>query len=165
MIRAGNIVLQKGYALCLVFCGDGPLRKEAETEVEQLGMNDHVRFVGQIPEFRMREYYANATMLAFPTYHQEGFPMVVFQSVAAGIPVITTRIRAAADYLSEPENCLWVWPRNPEQLAGKMIHLIQNPDLCARVGHCNRKLARQFTSSIVAEEFLSLYGQIRAHTN
>ena len=42
------------------------------------------------------------------TYHQEGFPMAVFQAVGAGWPVITTRIRAAADYFVENEHCLWV---------------------------------------------------------
>ena len=46
--------------------------------------------------------------------------MVIFNAAAAGLPIITTRIRAAADYLKEPDNCLWVEPRSPDLLAGKI---------------------------------------------
>ncbi len=153
-LRAGH------ESFVLLLAGDGPLRQEAEDAARRLDLDGAVRFTGQIPEERMRTLYANATVLAFPTYHQEGFPMVVFQSVAAGLPVVTTRIRAAADYLSEPENCLWVEPRNPRQLAAKLRFLLHEPGERRKMGECNRNLARRFEEQVVTEEFIRLYDDL-----
>ena len=97
--------------LCL---GDGEAREAAEAQAARLKLNDRVRFFGYVPETQTPEFYAGSTMLLFPTYHYEGFPMVIFKSIAAGLPVITTRIRAAADYLNEPDNCLWVAPQSAD---------------------------------------------------
>ena len=108
----------------------------------------------------MKEFYANADILVLPTYHQEGFPMAVFQAVAAGLPVITTRIRASADYLEEPENCLWTAPNDPAMLAERIVMLARRPDLRAAMGTANRALGTCFTEDRVAAEFRDLYGRL-----
>jgi glycosyltransferase involved in cell wall biosynthesis len=99
-------------------------------------------------------------MLVFPTYHYEGFPMVIFKSVAAGLPIITTRIRAAADYLSEPDNCLWVEPQNPHMLAEKIARLLDQTETRARMRRNNLELADEFTARAVAPEYLEIYNQL-----
>ena len=83
--------------------------------------------------------------------------MTLFYAVAAGMPIITTRIRAAADYLEEPENCLWVEPRNPAMLAEKIALLLDNQELQESMRDSNRKLARQFSSECVTREYLHAY--------
>lgn len=160
VIRACEIVRRRGREFALLCVGDGPARAEAEALVAKLGLESSVRFYGLIPEERTGEFYANARMLLFPTYHYEGFPMVIFKSVAAGAPIITTRIRAAADYLSEPENCLWVEARNPPQLAEKIIHLLSHPEVAENMSRNNRELAREFTAEAVTREYIGIYGRL-----
>ena len=75
-----------------------------------------MHFLGQIPEDEALDFYCGCDVLVFPTYHAEGFPMTVFQSLAGGLGIVTTRIRATADYLQEPENALFVPPRDPAAL-------------------------------------------------
>ena len=116
VVRACAILRTNGRDFTLVCVGDGPSRAEAEAEVAALGLAELVRFVGYVPEAETGAYYATSTALVFPT-HTEGFSLTIFNAVALGLPVLTTRIRAAADYLSEPENCLWVEPRDPEGIA------------------------------------------------
>jgi glycosyltransferase involved in cell wall biosynthesis len=99
-------------------------------------------------------------MLVFPTYHYEGFPMVIFNSVAAGVPIITTRIRAAADYLREPDNCLWVEPKNPAMLAEKIIYLLTHAEVRATMKRNNEKLAQAFTAEVVTREYMGIYEQL-----
>jgi glycosyltransferase involved in cell wall biosynthesis len=83
-----------------LFClGDGPARNEAEDDVRKLGLTGFVKFFGNVPEAETVTFHANATIFVFPTYHDEGFPVVLLKSLAAGLPIITTRIRGAADYL------------------------------------------------------------------
>ena len=86
--------------------------------------------------------------------------MVIFKSVAAGLPVITTRIRAAADYLGEPDNCLWVAPRDPRMLAERITRLLDRPDERALMRRNNLELARRFTAAFVAPEYLEIYNQL-----
>lgn len=88
--------------------------------------------------------------------------MTVFYAVAAGMPIITTRIRAAADYLEEPENCLWVAPRSPSMLAEKMAMLLNNQEMRKAMSASNKKLALQFSAEIVAQEYLKVYRDLIA---
>ena len=159
LIRACAILRDRGYSLNIVCLGDGPSRSECEAEVECLGIQRLVRFPGFVPEAETKPYYANADMVVLPTW-EEGFPMTVFQAVAAGVPVITTRIRAAADYLHEPENCLWVEPRNPGQLADKMQQLLDSPALMEQMAHNNLSSADNYSKETVANEFLEVYRTI-----
>jgi glycosyltransferase involved in cell wall biosynthesis len=162
VIRACAILRDEGRAFELLCLGDGEARAGAEAETERLRLGERVRFFGYVPEAETPEFYAGSTMLVFPTYHYEGFPMVIFKSIAAGLPVVTTRIRAAADYLREPENCLWVEPRNPRMLAEKIARLLDQPGLSAAMRGHNTELARQFTAPSVAPEYLEIYNQLVA---
>ncbi len=162
VIRACRLLRERGREFTLLCVGDGPARGEAEREASLLGLGDAVRFCGLVPESETARFYEGATMLVFPTYHYEGFPMVVFYSLAAGLPIITTRIRAAADYLNEPSNCLWVEPRNPEALAEKITRLVEHPGERAAMSANNLRLAQSFTAAPVTREYVEAYRQIIA---
>lgn len=162
VIRACAVLRERGHEFVLACVGDGPARAEAEREAERLDLRERVRFTGLVPESETAAFYEGSTALVFPTYHYEGFPMVVFHSLAAGLPVVTTRIRAAADYLVEPDNCLWVEPRAPASLAEKIGRLLEHPDLRERMAVNNRRLARSFTAEPVTREYVEAYRTIVA---
>ena len=157
VITACGLLRDAGTKCVLLCVGDGPARAEAETEVARLNLGDQVRFTGFIPETQTAEFYANGSIMVLPTYHFEGFPMTVFYAVAAGMPIITTRIRGAADNLKEPGNCLWVEPRNPSMLAEKIELLLNNQKMRETMSQSNRKLARQFSAELVTQEYLTVY--------
>jgi len=160
VIKALQLVHKAHVSAKLVCVGDGPDRIRAEKLVNELSLGEDVQFTGYINENMATEYYFRAALLVFPTYHEEGFPMVLFQSVAAGLPVITTKIRAAADYLNEPENCLWVEARNPELLSKKIVYLLRNPDVRHKMAANNKLLAAQFSAGEVVREYEELYQEI-----
>jgi glycosyltransferase involved in cell wall biosynthesis len=162
VIRACATLREEGRAFRLLCLGDGEARASAESETARLNLGERVRFFGYVPEAETADFYAGATMLVFPTYHYEGFPMVIFKSIAAGLPVITTRIRAAADYLREPDNCLWVEPKNPRMLAARIAQLLDDAEARARMRRNNLALARRFTARSVAPEYLEIYNRLVA---
>jgi glycosyltransferase involved in cell wall biosynthesis len=161
-IAALRLLTDEGRDLELVCVGDGPQMEEARRLADRLSLSARIRFTGQIPEEETTSWYRSSGMLVFPTYHQEGFPMTLFHAVAAGLPVVTTRIRAAADYLREPDNCLWVEPRNPSNLAEKIAGLLDNPALCASMERNNRRLAASFTPDRITLEYSALYARLLA---
>jgi glycosyltransferase involved in cell wall biosynthesis len=160
VIAACAQVRDAGHDFALFCLGDGPVRGAAEQAVKELQLTERVRFFGYIPEAETAAFHANSTMFVFPTYHDEGFPLVLLKSLAAGLPMITTRLRGAADYFRDPENCLWVEPRNPSQLAEKIIALLSDPRLRETMANNNRMLAQQFTATHVAQEYIEIYRQI-----
>jgi glycosyltransferase involved in cell wall biosynthesis len=141
----------------LVVVGDGPLRKRAEGLARELGLGPYVHFVGRVTEEQALDYYCGCDVLVFPTYLTEGFPMTLFQSVAAGLGIVTTCQRSSADYLREPENCLFVKPRDPEGLSRALVRLLGEPQLLAGMRRENRELARRFERREVAAEFGRIY--------
>lgn len=108
LVEACRLLKEAHVNFCLFCLGNGPLLEEVNSLISKYGLKDNIKLPGHIPESETRRYYANCNVLILPTYHEEGFPMAVFQAVGAGRPVITTRIRAAADYMTENEHCLWV---------------------------------------------------------
>jgi glycosyltransferase involved in cell wall biosynthesis len=165
VIRAFAIVLRAKNSIELICVGDGPELPKAHELTRELGIEQNVIFTGLVSEEKTREYYLGSTMLVFPTTHGEGFSMVIFQSVAAGLPIITTRIRAAADYLTEPDNCLWVEPRNPEVLAQKITYLLDHPEVMANMSMKNRGLAKKFGPEQTAHEYLQIYQSLLSRKN
>lgn len=159
VLFVGRIVREKGvFSLlesiprltckeeCLfVFVGDGPDMQALKKRAEELQVTRYVRFPGFVPDHECDHFYANADMLAFPTYFNEGFPMALFKSIAAGLPVITTRIRAAKDHLSAPDNVLWVEGESAESVAEAIDTLYENHPLRTIMSQNNRQIARKFT--------------------
>lgn len=160
VIAACGLLRDQGAEFTLFCVGDGPARAAAEAKVKELALQDRVRFVGLVPEQETAEFYVNCSLLVFPTHHYEGFPMTVFYAAAAGMPIITTRIRAAADYLKEPGNCLWTEPKNPTMLAAKIGQLLNNAETRMKMSEANLELARNFSAALVAPEYLDVYRKI-----
>lgn len=160
VIVACGLLRDRGGQFLLLCLGDGPARLDAQALVQRLNLQDCVRFAGYLPEEQTAGFYRNSTVLLFPTYHYEGFPMVIFKAAAAGLPIITTRIRAAADYLQEPDNCLWVEPRRPDMLAENIIKLLADAKMTAEMSSKNKQLAARFSSAHVTGEYLEAYQTI-----
>ncbi|WP_205512158.1 glycosyltransferase family 4 protein [Longitalea arenae] len=159
VLFVGRIVREKGVFSLLqsiprlgckeecqvIFVGDGPDMNALKKEAEALKITKYVRFAGFIPDHECDHFYANADILAFPTFFNEGFPMALFKSVAAGLPVITTRIRAAKDHLSSPDNALWVDGESPESVATAIDTLYNDHALRKTMSNNNRQIAVKFT--------------------
>jgi glycosyltransferase involved in cell wall biosynthesis len=160
VLEAFRKIIDKNYPSHLFCIGDGPEMVKAKSFVTNNNLTDKVTFTGFIPETSVRLYYSNADALVFPTYHQEGFPMTVFQSLAAGAPIITTRIRAAADYLREPEHVLWVEPKNSENISVAMKKILTNKILKSQMSVNNKKLALQFTTENNALEYKAIFDEL-----
>ena len=161
-IEATNLLLKSGEKAQLLCVGDGPQKQDAEALVREVGLASAVRFTGHVSEAEATRFYLESSVLVFPTFHDEGFSMALFQALAAGLPIITTRIRAAADYLKEPDNCFWVEPRNPEMLAEKTTLLLHDPNLGKQMSANNRELAKRFAPDVVAQEYLTIFNNLLA---
>ena len=158
-IEACELVRKRGYRFRLTCVGDGESRREADDAVGRLGLGRVVTFTGYIPESEVAEQYAGSDIFVFPTSHPEGFPLVLFKAVAVGMPIVTTRIRAAADYLNEPDNCLFA-EKTPERIAHRIVELIESADLRNRMRKNNLDLGKSFSAEAIAKEYAAIYERL-----
>ncbi len=147
--------MRKEQELTLVIVGDGNEYEPLQQLVKTKDLKSVV-FTGFIPEQEVVNYYANADILVFPTYFPEGFPMALFNAVAAGLSIITTPIRAAKDYLTEPQHCIWVEARNSESVFKALSKLLQDNELMMSMSANNEIKADEFGIDKVSEELAQI---------
>lgn len=82
-------------------------------------------------------------------------PCKLFESLALGLPYLTGRNPGALELLEEDKTCLAVEPGNPNDLAKKIIHLKNNPEILEKIAEQGYKLYKEkLTSKQLAKEFM-----------
>lgn len=99
-----------------------------------------LRFLGRIPRADMRHEFETADIFVLPTL-AEGSATVVYEAMAAGLPVITTR--SAGSVIKNGVDGIIIPERNPEALAEQIERLVTDRDLRASLGAEARKSVRK----------------------
>lgn len=86
--------------------------------------------------------------------------MVIFGALSSGIPIVTTEIRAAADYLKDGENCIFCSAHDPDSVAASVSRILDDERLTGRMRDSNRRLGEAFLPARIASEYLDIYGRI-----
>ena len=162
-IEACEELRKRGIRFRLTCVGDGPSRTEAQDAVGRLALGRVVTFTGYIPEDEVTKRFMSADIFVFPTSHKEGFPNVLFKAVAVGLPIVTTRIRAARDYLAAPENCLFC-AKDPNDVADKMEQIIRDAELRAAMSRSNLEYGKTLLPGAIAREFDEIYRTVMGRT-
>lgn len=140
----------------LYLVGSGTLKSKLQSEVDKLGINKSVEFVGPVPHEDIQSYYAAADIFCLPSYH-ESLGIVNLEAMAAGVPVVSTRIDAIEEYIDDSENGLLVPPRDVQALTDALHQLANDPDLRIRLATSGRSTASQFSWSSQARKMESFY--------
>lgn len=92
-IRALKLLIQKRQHpdILLLLVGSGPEGGDLERLVHSLGIQEHVRFVGEIPHQQLNLWYSAADLCCLAS-DKEGWPNVILESLACGTPVVATDI-------------------------------------------------------------------------
>lgn len=119
--------LAAGYPdVDLVFAGDGSDRAELERAVSDRGLEGRVRFEGWVDAEARNDLLAEATIFVLPSY-AEGFPNVLAEAMAAGIPVVTTPVGGIPDVVRDRENGRLVPTVSPGKLSEAIGDLLSDP--------------------------------------
>jgi N-acetyl-alpha-D-glucosaminyl L-malate synthase BshA len=119
----------------LLLVGDGPERPAVEAQVRALGLSDHVRFLGVRHDVARWLRRADAALVPSAA---ESFGLSALEALAAGLPVVATRVGGLADVVRDGETGLLAEVGDVEGLARQLRRLAENPDLRSRLGAAGR---------------------------
>ena len=145
----------------LVMVGEGPDEKALRDRVTALALEDQITFTGYLRGNDLVEAYRGADVFVLPSW-SEGFPTVLAEAMQAGLPIVTTRIRGAADHLTEGTHGLLVPPRDPAALASALTRLLRDAGRRAAMSTANREKVRSFAPEVVARHYLDVLRAVTA---
>jgi len=134
---------------------DVAYRGQLESYAHQLGLGNRVRFTGV--RLDVPEMLTEATVSVLPSL-SEGLSNAVIESMAAGLPVVATRVGGNSEAVEEGVTGLLVPPGEPGALARAMCQLLENSELSASFGRAGRRRAfERFSLDRMVQETEQLY--------
>lgn len=136
-------------------------RDQFFSEVNDLGLelDNDIYVLGNVPESKMLSLYNAADVFAFPSI-KEGWGLVVLEAMAAGVPIIASKIEPMTEYLIDEENALLISPMDHIDLAEKIILLLEHEDLQRHFINKGRQTARMYSWMNAARKHNDLYNEI-----
>ena len=151
MLRAWNLLEDN---ICLKVVGDGPLVPETVEAAERL---EGVEWLGRQPGDRVLTLMKGARALIFPSVWYEGFPMVIAEAYAVGLPVIASDIGSMSSLVDHGRTGLHFRVGNPESLAARVRWTFSHPTELARMREAVRA---EFEAKYSAEENYQMLSRI-----
>jgi glycosyltransferase involved in cell wall biosynthesis len=142
----------------LVLAGDGPL-----TTAVRNSAGGEVRYMGSVGTAGVAELLQGASFAIVPSQCHENLPFAAIEPVAAGVPVVASRVGGLPEIVEHDVNGLLVPPGDPTALAEAMRALWSDPDRTARLGSAARRIAAErFSLSGQIDRLLDLYAGLRS---
>jgi glycosyltransferase involved in cell wall biosynthesis len=158
LVRAAQQVLAMRPNATFVLVGEGPAHEEWKALAGELGINDQVIFAGVRDD--MPEVYASFDMVVLPSLI-EALPMCLLEAMAAGRPVIATRVGAVPRLVVDGQTGLLLEPGDVSSLAQAVLRLLENPDMACQLGENGRAhVAQHFSAEVMAKSYIGMYEQV-----
>jgi glycosyltransferase involved in cell wall biosynthesis len=141
----------------LVVVGDGPQRTEVEAAIVRAGLGDRVHLLGlreDVPEILPAfDVFALAS-------RWEGLPRVFPQAMAAGLPIVATRVDGAPDAITPGENGWLVDIGDIEALGARLVALTADPGAARAMGESGRARVDAFSARRMVDQLAILYTRL-----
>ena len=142
-LEAAAILARRFESVRFLIVGDGPQRGDMERLAMDLGLQNRVVFTGfrlDIPEILSEISVAVSPSLA------EAISNSVVEAMAAGVPVVATRVGGNPEAIEDGQSGIIVPARDAEALARPIARLLEDPALASRMGEAaRRRVAERFS--------------------
>lgn len=155
LIEAWPLVLHRLPKAKLWIVGDGDLREELENRVNELGLQDKIRFLGRVSEEKKQNLIMQCRCLALPS-RGEGFGLVYLEAMRLGRPCLVSRMDAGLEVVNPPEAGLSADPQNLKELAEMLCKLLTPGSVWEKWSYqARRRYEEHFTARHFQNRFLS----------
>jgi glycosyltransferase involved in cell wall biosynthesis len=160
LIEAIALFKEKRLNVKCVIVGDGPKRHKLKAKSEKLKIANNILFLGQIPQRDLPLYLKIADVFVRPS-RSEGLGNSFLEAMAAGVPVIGTRVGGIVDFLQDGVTGLYAKVDDPKDVAEKIQFFIDHPAERKRVVENAEHLIRQnYTWEKIAALFRNIFDRL-----
>ena len=153
-IRAMRILAEKQPGVKLLLAGNGPTLPDLQAEVERLGLQNHVEFLGYRTDL---ERYANIADVIVSCSYREGLPMNIVEGMLLGKPVVASYNRGHRELIVQERTGFLVAPTDATVFAGYILRLLNNPFLYESMEAISAQKAQMYTDQNVKKELYRIY--------
>ncbi len=152
--------LDKKYKLFIL--GTGPLEERLRRITKDLDLEDRVKFLGQKDHKDIPDYINVSKVFIRPSL-SEGMGNSFIEAMAAGIPVIGTRVGGIPDFIKDGETGLFCEVNSPQSIAEKVTEYINNPKRTDKIVETAQKLVREkYDWDLIAEKMKNIFEKLLA---
>lgn len=127
--------------------------RSIKKRLERMGAH----LTGYVARPHLPALYHAAQLFVFPSLY-EGFGMPLLEAMAARVPVVTSNVSAMPEVAGEA--AVYVDPRDPDDLAGAIGRVLEQPELASALGEGGRRRARQFTWEATAAHTKAFFEKV-----
>jgi glycosyltransferase involved in cell wall biosynthesis len=161
LVAAAPAVLARFPAVHFLLVGEGEARPGLAAQVAALGLEGHVTLAGHRND--VPALLRGSDVFVLPSL-AEGFALALLEALAAGLPVVATRVGGAEEVIVPGENGFLVPPGDPDALAAAlMAALALSPTEVAAMREAARRMAARFDLTHTAAQTLALYRRLSSH--
>src|SRR5574337_682373 len=130
---------------------DGDDRVRLESLARELGVEDHIVFLGSLTGSQLAACYRACHVFALPARtvldnlnpKGEGFGIAFLEAMAFGKPVIGPHYGAPTEFIRPGENGLLVDPDSQQEVVSALVELLTRPEVARAMGERGRRLVEQ----------------------
>jgi glycosyltransferase involved in cell wall biosynthesis len=161
LLSAMSKVLEKHPKSMLVLVGKGDDKGEEEIKLkeqaERAGLADKVRFLGWRSD--VDEIMGCFDIFVLPSLN-EGMGRVLVEAMAAGLPIVASRVGGIPDLVKNGQNGLLVPPKDASALENAISALLEDQEKRKRMGEAGTKMCRQYSAEAMVEQIDNLYKEL-----
>src|SRR5438128_150679 len=150
LIAALDLLGRQDHRFNVEIIGGGPLHDALVEQAQAVGLRDRITFRGARTQDAIISAYRRAALFVLAPVitdagDRDGIPNVLVEAMAAGVPVVSTRISGIPELITDGVDGVLVESRDPAGLALGMARVLSDPDFAARLSQAGRaKVERLF---------------------
>jgi len=159
LIEAVSLLDEKFNDVSLIVAGAQSQKadKRIRRLPELLGISDRVQFLGRVNRENLIQLYGNVKLAALPS-RQEALGVAILESLAAGLPVVATRVGGISEILEGCASSSLVDPEDSRQLADAIQNILSKDE--SDTGRVSADVARRFKKELMISSLESLYFEL-----
>jgi glycosyltransferase involved in cell wall biosynthesis len=160
LLSAFKLLLEKRAGLKLLIAGDGECRQQLEGLSKELGIKDHVMFMGMLEEQDLPGFINSLDIYVHATLG-ETMSTAIMQVMACKLPVVASDVLGVKNMIKDGINGLLVPAQDAYKLSEAILYLLENPDVAGKYADAGHEFAaNNYSNKLMFERYKAVFQEV-----